>query len=231
MRTIATATAYVVVCVFLLLVPATCTGQNYAITDLGTLGGSSSIGYGINASGQVTGYSLTTGNIADAFLYTGGKMIDLETTLGSGSIGYGINASGQVTGLWNPAGAIGQHAFLYTGGKVIDLGTLGGYESIGYGINASGQVTGVSVITGDIAAHAFLYPGPGGKMIDLRTLGGSSSEGRGQSSKNNLTGIPQHSIMRRWCVERPRLIARKSVCRCRQLLAFGSSVPRLRISR
>jgi probable HAF family extracellular repeat protein len=187
MRTIATATAYVVVCVFLLLVPATCTGQNYAITDLGTLGGSSSIGYGINASGQVTGYSLTTGNIADAFLYTGGKMIDLETTLGSGSIGYGINASG--------------------------------------------QVTGVSVITGDIAAHAFLYPGPGGKMIDLRTLGGSSSEGRGQSSKNNLTGIPQHSIMRRWCVERPRLIARKSVCRCRQLLAFGSSVPRLRISR
>ena len=36
----------------------------YTVTDLGTLGGSHSEGNGINTSGQVTGYSYTTGNSA-----------------------------------------------------------------------------------------------------------------------------------------------------------------------
>ena len=36
--------------------------------DLGTLGGTNSYGYGINASGQVTGSSYTTGNAPSTHL-------------------------------------------------------------------------------------------------------------------------------------------------------------------
>ena len=43
--------------------------SNGQMTDLGTLGGSQSCGYGINASGQITGYS-NTGTAEHAFLYS-----------------------------------------------------------------------------------------------------------------------------------------------------------------
>jgi len=56
--------------------------QQYILNDLGNLGGSyGTVGAGINASGQVTGASYTTGNVGqDAFLYSGGAMQDLGTS-------------------------------------------------------------------------------------------------------------------------------------------------------
>ena len=71
----------------------------YTITDLGTLGGSYSIGTGINSSGQVTEPVPTVDSLSHAFLWnptTGMK--DLGTLGGSYSIGTGINASGRVAG-------------------------------------------------------------------------------------------------------------------------------------
>ena len=124
--------------------------------DLGTLG-NDSVGYGINASGQITGYTA-----GQPFLYDG-TMHDL----GSGNVGYGINASGQVTG-----GGGGQHTFLYDG-TMHDLGTLGGFPGEGLGINASGQITGYSYTIGWEGQHAFLYSG--GSMVDLNTLVGPAS--------------------------------------------------------
>jgi probable HAF family extracellular repeat protein len=40
----------------------------YILKDLGTLGGTSSGGFGVNASGQVTGFAQTAGGASHAFL-------------------------------------------------------------------------------------------------------------------------------------------------------------------
>ncbi|MEX2307082.1 MAG: PEP-CTERM sorting domain-containing protein [Pirellulales bacterium] len=178
-------------CIVLLSALVTCTGFRdaaattppaYTVTDLGTLGGTSSIGRGINASGHVTGESYMTGDAAfHAFLYDG-AMHDLGTLGGTNSYGYGINDSGQVTGQSDTTG--GAHAFLYDS-TMHDLGTLGGSYSYGIGINASGQVSGYSQTTGG-AAHAFLYDGT---MNDLGTLGGTDSFGWGINDSGQMTGF------------------------------------------
>ncbi len=93
----------------LALAPATALAvPAYTITDLGTLGGASG-GFGINASGQVTGTSfIAADGPVHAFLWdptTG--MRDLGTLGGNISDGRGINASGQVTGLSTTAAGSG----------------------------------------------------------------------------------------------------------------------------
>jgi probable HAF family extracellular repeat protein len=158
----------------------------YTVTDLGTLGGTSSNGNGVNASGQVTGYSYTTGDAAiHAFLYDG-TLHDLGTLGGTDSNGIGINDSGQVSGYSYTTGSdfFSSHAFLYDG-TMHDLGTLGGTDSYGIGINNSGQVTGNASTTGDAAYHAFLYDGA---MNDLGTLGGTDSYGNAINDTGQVTG-------------------------------------------
>src|SRR5687768_14416721 len=68
--------------------------------DLGTLGGSDSIAYGINDAGQVVGQSLTAGGDLRAFITgpDGVGMRDLGTLGGNGSIARSINDAGQVVG-------------------------------------------------------------------------------------------------------------------------------------
>jgi len=51
----------------------------FRITDLGTLGGTSSDGVALNASGQATGTSTTAGGEMHAFLWDGAKLRDLGT--------------------------------------------------------------------------------------------------------------------------------------------------------
>ena len=141
----------------------------YTITDLGTLGGNESHGFGINNAGQVTGKSATADGYMHAFLYSGGIMTDL-----GGNVGYGINNAGQVTGF------TGSHAFLYSGGIMTDLG---GY--IGYGINDAGQVTGTRFISDGIL-RAFLYSE--GSVLDLSTLGGTDSTGTSINNAGQVVG-------------------------------------------
>jgi probable HAF family extracellular repeat protein len=72
--------------------------QDGTITDLGTLGGSFSLARGINARGQVAGYSTVASGRTHAFLWQDGTMIDLGTLGGPASLAMGINADGRVVG-------------------------------------------------------------------------------------------------------------------------------------
>ena len=175
--------------------PTTPGGASGTMYDLGTLGGTNSYGYGINASGQVTGASDKTGDSkTHTFLWkpstpngTSGTMYNLGSLGGTESNGSAINASGQVSGSSLTTGDAAYHAFLWkpttpngTSGTMHDLLTLGGTESFGGTINASGQVAGFSYTTGDAAYHAYLWTpttpnGTSGTMQDLATLGGLNS--------------------------------------------------------
>jgi probable HAF family extracellular repeat protein len=165
---------------------------SYSVTDLGTLGGTVSYAYGINANSQVAGYAATVGNAgSDAFLYSSGVMTDLGTLGGSSSNGNGINDSGQVVGFSQLTGNAALHAFLYNGGVMHDLGTLsGGTNSIANSINDSGQVVGGSNTVGNTTPHAFLYSG--GSMHDLGTLGGNDSAANSINASGQVAGYSEY---------------------------------------
>jgi len=127
--------------------------SNGTMTDLGTLGGRTSVAWDINDSGQAVGRAETAAEVDHAFLYSNGTMSDLGTPGDYQSGANAINDSGQVVG-WAQT-ASGMHGFLHSNGTRTELGTLGGWSSWAFGINNSGQVVG----TADTASgetHAFL---------------------------------------------------------------------------
>lgn len=184
-------------------------GQPVSLTDLGTLGGNLSVGYGINAGGQVTGNSTLAGGGGDhAFRTTAtGRVSDPGTDLGTFpgglvSTGSAINTSGQVTGYAIVSGSIAHAYRTSPTGRVSDPGTdLGalftGGSSRGYGINDAGQVVGAAEYAPptppnlDGPTHSFrttatgLVSDPG---ADLGTLGGTTSEARAINGSGQVTG-------------------------------------------
>lgn len=168
-----------------------------AVTDLGTLGGTQSQAYGINASGQIVGAASLAGDTGTrAFLWSNGDMISLGT-LGAGtfSIAWDISDSGYITG-WSATNKNSDfHALLHTDSMLNDLGTLGGSRSIGYGVNNTKQVVGVSTVSAtDFSGRAFLHLD--GSMYDLNDLISSESaqdwflyEARAINDAGQIVGI------------------------------------------
>ena len=90
------------------------------LTDLGTLGGTSSCGLAINTSGQITGYADTPAD-RHAFLYANGMMTDLSAVSGMPTTsGRAINAAGDVVGAAPQFGGT-TVAILYSQGVVTNL--------------------------------------------------------------------------------------------------------------
>jgi probable HAF family extracellular repeat protein len=119
----------------------------YTVTDIGTMGGASSVAHDVNNAGQVVGYSLMPGGIYHAFLWQDGTMRDLGTLGGEYSDAYAINDSGQLVGQTDG------HAFLWQQGVMNPLGELPEVPSAtprhseAVGINRYGQAVGTVTVT------------------------------------------------------------------------------------
>ena len=110
---------------------------NPATDDLGTLAGTwASFGLGINASGQVVGYALTSDNAATLpFLYSGGVIYDLNNLIPVRSgwdliVAYGINYAGQIAGIGTHNGL--DRPFLLTPAQSKEQCKKGGWKNFGF---------------------------------------------------------------------------------------------------
>ena len=75
----------------------------FTVTNLGTLGGNSSIAYAINASGQVAGSASLADGTVRATRWTNGLALNLGVPFGNNSAAYGINDAGKWSAIRLPA--------------------------------------------------------------------------------------------------------------------------------
>lgn len=171
--------------------PACAQGE---VTDLGTLGGSSSQALGVNDSGTVVGWSLKSNGKRAAFVANGAvanSMSELPEPFGSLSTASAINDYGEICG-WVRATGSKLHAWMWNG-AVSDIHTApGGPASLGatvssaYGINDSSQVVG-DMTLGNGTVHGFVWqPSTGATM--LSSLGGGESHARGINQQGWIVG-------------------------------------------
>ncbi len=143
--------------------------QTYTITDVSLPATDASFATGVNAGGQVAGYSAIGATAARAWRFTAGSgALDLGSFGGAENRALGINDAGQVTGYSKDAAGFA-HGFVFsTAGGLTDIGGNGGGAPIfAQHINASGQVAGFSSNGGDDQAFRFSPPG---LMLNLGTI-------------------------------------------------------------
>jgi probable HAF family extracellular repeat protein len=156
------------------------------MTDLGTLGGTTSLARSVNEAGWVVGSSRIASGDIHAFLYGHGTMTDIGTLPGhTFSEALSINNLEQIVGRSSLDRRTGLfRAFLSQHGVMADLGTLGD-SSVAWNINERGQVVGWST-TANGETHAFLYED--GVMTDLGVLGGAFSRAFGINDRGEIVG-------------------------------------------
>jgi probable HAF family extracellular repeat protein len=161
------------------LVARTVSG-GYSVTDLGTLGGTSSSAIAINENGEIVGWSSTRSGPGHAFFRTAdGSMIDIGAFSAQD-----VNAAGQVVGYRvasTPVGNVAYAVFWSASTGIIEFG-----EGIARSINDLGEIAGAARNTEGVWRAAF-WPSRQTQPVDLGSLGGYS-EGQGVNNDGVIAG-------------------------------------------
>lgn len=130
------------ICLVMLALGAIASGNAQKLYWLGTLGGNSSVAYGVSDGGIVVGAARDAQGRLRAFRWQcGGAMVDLGTLGGPESVAHDISANGQVIVGWANVNATLKRAFKYQAGVMTDLGSLvPGSGSVAHGVSANGSV-------------------------------------------------------------------------------------------
>ena len=159
------------------------------MVDLGTLGGDS-VANGINASGQIVGYSWTDQGPAHVVMWTmTGGIVDLGSLdTRADSSATAINSAGDIVGVGYDA-HLRQVAFFWSPSTgYVSLGEVPAFgDAIGNDINDSDTITGGTYYGQRTEAFVWrpLYPHP----LYIGTLpGGATSEALGINNRGHITG-------------------------------------------
>jgi probable HAF family extracellular repeat protein len=166
-----------------------------AAQDLGTMGGPTSIAWGINKKNQIVGQSdVPSPGRFHAFLWQNGTFTDLGLLPGGDwSVAQAINDSGLIVGQASTSvGAI--HAVLWRKGThtIRDLGVLPGGStvnrfSVAYAVNNRGQIVGSSDVTGEVATCS------AGSLESCRTSGHRAAGSLPVSPRHSESTMPARS--------------------------------------
>lgn len=177
------------------------TPAQYAVTNLGTLGGSFSGGNSINGKGWVTGLSALSGNSTQhATLWSGGTITDLGTLGGANSaVEWPVhNDRGLIAGIsetsttdplgesWSCAAFIPSDGhtclgFAWENAKLTALATLGGNNGYAAGVDTRGDIAGWAETTKHdstcvspqvLQFEAVIWSGPSHAVHELPPLHG-----------------------------------------------------------
>jgi hypothetical protein len=189
----------------------------YTFTDISALTSNTGGGYGINASGMVTGY---IGNNAQAFKFSGGTTVTALSVgpYNMGACGYAVGPNGAIAGcvdshlsagpaywqacVWSPDGTI--DLIPYMGDATPGTGVTGGKLAQAYGINT---VDGVVEVVGHsqsystfVNYHAFKWTAAGG-VVDLNVLAaGQPANALDVNSLGHIVGVATDSSVVSWAV-------------------------------
>jgi len=160
----------------------------YAIIELPKPNGESTLGKGMDDSGNVVGSMQEIGlYIAPTLWLPGNGPIQLPTFGGVYGSAYDINESGEIAGsaTFPGGGVYDEQAALWRNGQVINLGTLGGEDSEALAINDLGEIVGWSETEPGVIGK-FPFIRRDGSMQQLRDPGNG---GWGWANGLNNTGL------------------------------------------
>jgi probable HAF family extracellular repeat protein len=152
--------------------------------DLGTLGGATSVAFGINDAGAIVGRSQNAAGLQRAFLLSDGAWTDLGTLGGTQAEARAISNNGVVVGMSRTATGA-RRAFSYANGVMVELPSLGGPLSRAFDVNNRGEIVGQSVNTvGEMRAVLWRN----GAIVDLGTLGGRYAIALSINERGDIVG-------------------------------------------